>query len=57
MMSPWEVIGWTIAIPMVLTALLFVFALTGAIFKTLSKPPKSVSEHPSHRHLRIVEDD
>jgi hypothetical protein len=56
-MSPWEVIGWTIAIPMVLTALLFVFALTGAIFKTLSKPRKSVSEHPARRHLRIVEDE
>jgi hypothetical protein len=56
-MSPWEVIGWTIAIPMLLVTLLFVFALIGAIFKTLSKPRKSVSEHPARRHLRIVEDD
>jgi hypothetical protein len=56
-MSPWELIGWTIAIPMALVTFVFVFALIGAIFKALSKPPKSVKEHPARRHLRLVEDD
>lgn len=56
-MSPWEVIGWTIAIPMVLIAFLFVFAMIGAIFKVLSRPPKQSQNHPAKRHLRLVEDD
>jgi hypothetical protein len=56
-MSPWEVIGWTIAIPMVLMTVVFVFALIGATFKALTKPRKPSNNHPSKRHLRLVEDD
>jgi hypothetical protein len=57
-MSPWEVIGWTIAIPMVLMTVVFVFALIGATFKALSRPPKSVQKHPAgKRHLRLVDED
>lgn len=56
-MSPWEVIGWTIAVPMVLITALFVFAMIGAIFKVLSRPPKSAQNHPAKRHLRLVEDE
>jgi len=57
-MSPWEVIGWAIAIPMLLMMLLFVFALIGATFKALSRPPKSARNHPAGKpKLRLVEDD
>jgi hypothetical protein len=56
-MSPWEVIGWTIAIPMVLITALFVFALIGATFKALLKRRKPSGKHPAGRHLRLVEDD
>jgi len=56
-MSPWEVIGWTIAIPMVLLTAVFVFALIGATWKALTKPPKKSENHPAKRHLRLVEDD
>jgi len=56
-MSPWEVIGWTIAIPMVLITALFVGALIVATFKALTKPPKKSEKHPAGRHLRLVEDD
>jgi hypothetical protein len=57
-MSPWEVIGWTIAIPMALMTVLFVGALIVATFKALTKPPKKSENHPAgKRHLRLVEDD
>lgn len=56
-MSPWELIGWTIAIPMALVTFLFVFALIGAIFRTLSKPPNNVRNHPTRSRLNVVEDD
>jgi hypothetical protein len=56
-MSPWEVIGWTIAIPMVLMAALFAFAIVVATLKALTKPRKKSDNHPSGRHLRLVEED
>jgi len=57
-MSPWEVIGWTIAIPMVLFTVLFVGALIVAILRALSKPRKKPENHPAgKRHLRLVEDE
>jgi len=56
-MSPWEVIGWTIAIPMVLLTVLFIVALIGATFKALTKPRKPSPNHPAGRHLRLVEDE
>jgi hypothetical protein len=57
-MSPWDVIGWTIAIPMVLMTVVFVFAIPGAIWKALSRRSKSVRNHPAGKpKLRLVEDD
>jgi hypothetical protein len=56
-MSPWEVIGWTIAVPMVFFAGLFVFAVIVAVIKSLVKPRKPSPKHPAGRHLRLVEDD
>jgi hypothetical protein len=57
-MSPWEVIGWTIAIPMVLLTTVFVLALIGATWKALTKPPKKPENHPAgKRHLRLVDED
>jgi hypothetical protein len=57
-MSPWEVIGWAIAIPMAMVTGLFVFAVVVATFKTLTQPRKKPENHPAgKRHLRLVEDD
>jgi hypothetical protein len=56
-MSPWEIIGWAIAIPMVMMAGLFVFAIVVATFKAMLKPRKPPENHPAGRHLRLVEDD
>jgi hypothetical protein len=57
-MSPWEVIGWTIAIPMVLTVALFVLAIIIATVKSILKPRKPSENHPAgKRHLRLVEDE
>ena len=57
-MSPWELIGWAIAIPMVFFSSLFVVAVVMSIVqkvrkRKLGKP----QQHPAGRHLRIVEDD
>ena len=54
-MSPWDVIGWAIAIPFVLLTLLFVGAFLVALVKTAGKK-EDPKPHPSRR-LRIVEDD
>ena len=56
-MSPWEIIGWTIAVPMVVMAGLFVFAIAVALLKALFAPKKRSENHPAGRHLRLVEDD
>jgi hypothetical protein len=47
-MSPWEIIGWTIAVPMVLTAGLFAFAVLVAVVRAIAKsvyksPPSNVT--------------
>jgi hypothetical protein len=56
--SPWEVIGWAIAIPMAMVTGLFVWAVIVATFKSLTKPRKKPENHPAgKRHLRLVEDD
>ena len=57
-MSPWELIGWAIAVPMVFFSSLFVFAVVMSIVQVtrkrkLGKP----AQHPAGRHLRLVEDD
>ena len=53
-MSPWEVIGWAIAIPMILLTTLFVFALLGAVVKQIVKPRKTTATKPK---LRLVDDE
>jgi len=35
-MSPWEVIGWTIALPMVIFAALFAFAVLVAVVRVIA---------------------
>jgi hypothetical protein len=55
-MSPWEIIGWTIAIPMVLFTGLVVFASVVAVVKQIAKPQKPTANKPK-RHLRLVEDE
>lgn len=53
-MSPWEVIGWLIVVPMALMTLFFVFAVSGAVVMAIVRgaKPKSQStvskEHPSN---------
>jgi hypothetical protein len=57
-MSPWELIGWTIAIPMALMTIVFVVALIGATLRALSKPRTPPQNHPAGKaNLRLVEDD
>ena len=53
-MSPWEIIGWTIAIPMLLLTTLFVFALLTAVVKQIVKPRKTTANKP---RLRLVDDE
>jgi len=36
-MSPWEIIGWTIALPMVVFAALFAFAVLVAVVRVIAK--------------------
>lgn len=57
-MSPWEVIGWAIAVPMVFFSGLFVTAVFVSVVqkfrkRKLGKP----GQHPAGRHLHLVEDD
>lgn len=42
-MSPWEIIGWTIAIPMAIIAVLFAFAVLVAVVRAIARGGK-----PSH---------
>lgn len=53
-MSPWELIGWAIAIPMILLTALFVFALLIAVVKQIVKPRKTTARKPK---LRLVDPD
>lgn len=53
-MSPWELIGWAIAIPMILLTALFVFALLIAVVKQIVKPRKTTASKPK---LRLVDPD
>jgi len=39
-MSPWEIIGWTIAIPMVIFAVLFAFAVLVAVVRVIADGDK-----------------
>jgi hypothetical protein len=54
-MSPWEVIGWAIAVPMLILSVLFVIAVSVAIARgiavgTQSKKPEPTiaNDHPSN---------
>ncbi len=40
-MSPWEVIGWTIAIPMVIFAVLFACAVLVAVVRVIANGDKT----------------
>lgn len=53
-MSPWDLIGWLIALPLVALSFLFTFAILYAIVKQASKQPKT--DEPKRRHLRILDD-
>jgi len=55
-MSPWEIIGWTIAIPMVLFTGLIVFAFTVAVAKKIAKLSQKQTASKPEPHLRIVDD-
>jgi hypothetical protein len=55
-MSPWEIIGWVIAIPFVLMAALFTFALLVGIVKYATRT-QTKPEPKQGRHLKLVEDD
>jgi hypothetical protein len=58
MISPWELIGWVIAIPMLMFAGLFMMAIFFASLKAIFKPRyEDKKSHPAKRHLRLVEDD
>ena len=57
-MSPWELIGWAIAIPMVFFSGLFVVAVITSIVQKLRRGKLGKpTQHPAGRHLRLVEDD
>jgi len=56
-MSPWEVIGWTIAIPMVALTGLFVYALLVAAVKQIVKRGQKQTANKPKRHLRLVDED
>jgi hypothetical protein len=43
-MSPWEIIGWTIAIPMVIFAALFAFAVLVAVVRVIAGGAKTSLE-------------
>lgn len=53
-MSPWELIGWVIALPLVVFSLVITFALLYAAVKHVATSGKT--EERKKRHLRIVED-
>lgn len=55
-MSPWDVIGWAIAIPFVLFSFLLAFAFVVAMVRHATKKEERKPE-PRERRLRIVEDD
>ena len=57
MISPWELIGWAIAIPMLMFAGLFVVAIFFASLKAIFKPTYQEKKPVKKGHLRLVEDD
>ncbi len=54
-MSPWDVIGWAIAIPFAFLTFLFLLAFVVGVFRWATKKEKK--PEPTERRLRIVEDD
>lgn len=51
-MSPWEIIGWAIALPIAAMSLLFL----GALLTALVKYPSKRASKPEPGKLRLVED-
>lgn len=56
-MSPWDVIGWLIAIVMFLFTALFVIALMVAVARKIVEPKKTAPKTIANngRHLRPVD--
>lgn len=52
-MSPWDIIGWAIALPIAAMALLFL----GALVVGLGKYAVKKASKPEPAKLRLVEDD
>lgn len=50
-MSVWEFIGWVIAVPLALTSLVFVFAVSVAVVRVIVNPEKRKTVT---KHLRRV---
>ena len=51
-MSVWEFIGWVIAVPLALTSLVFVFAVSVAVVRVTAKRARRKT---ATRHLRPVD--
>lgn len=51
-MSAWEFIGWVIAVPLALTSLVFVFAMSVAIVRVTAKRARRKTVT---KHLRAVD--
>lgn len=54
-MSVWELIGWTIFIPMALLTALFAYALVVALVRVSAKTKRQSETASKERHLRIVD--
>jgi len=53
--SPWEIIGWAIAVPLVSLSALFVFAVSVAAVRVTVKAPRRRQTVAKDRHLRAVD--
>jgi len=53
-MSPWEVIGWVIALPLIAFSLLITVALLVGVVKHVTK--KKETPETKGRHLRLLDD-
>lgn len=55
-MSPWEIIGWAIAVPLIVLSVLFVFAVSVAVVRVIvnrgkRRQKKTATDEP---HLKAV---
>lgn len=54
-MNPWELVGWAIALPLVILSVLFVYAASVAVVRVIVKPRRSATTVSKARHLKVVE--